>query len=313
MLKENNLGFDVPVLFILFNRPKHAHLVLERLREVKPTRLFVSIDGPRAGVASDAKGVQECLSLLDGIDWQCDVVRLINNRNLGCKVAVSQAISWFFSQVEEGIILEDDCLPDYTFFEYCRTLLHQYSTDCRVMHIGGCNLYEGLKWGEESFFFTNIPHIWGWATWRRAWEKYDVNMRDYISFEQSGSLNDIVLNTGSRRFWRRSFKDVHTGKIDTWDYQWVFAIWLHKGFCITPNQNLVSNIGFDQDATHTTANSDMANIPTIPIDIEKMKFPDEVYLNHDATEYAMNKFFQLPSYLAVKISKIRRIISYILS
>lgn len=307
MLEDNNLGFDVPVLFILFNRPKHAQLVLERLKLIKPTRLFVSVDGPRAKVDADIKGVEECLALLDTIDWQCTVIKLINEKNLGCKIAVSQAITWFFSQVEAGIILEDDCLPDPTFFDYCRTLLHKYAHNSNIMHIGGCNLYEGLRWSEDSYFFTNIPHIWGWATWSRAWEKYNVDIPEYPLFAQSGIIDTITLDVGSRRFWKKSFNAVYEGKIDTWDYQWVFTIWLHKGFCITPNQNLVSNIGFDQDATHTVVDSTMANIPTVPIKVELMKCPNKVEICYDAIEYAMSKFFQAPSWWATKLNRLKRI------
>ncbi|AUD05058.1 nucleotide-diphospho-sugar transferase [Spirosoma pollinicola] len=312
MHNETNLnsdrGFNTPVLLILFNRPKHARQVLEHIRVVKPAQLFVAIDGPRTGVDKDIEGVQQCLDLLDEIDWPCKVVKLIREHNLGCKVAVSQAIDWFFNQVEQGIILEDDCLPDSTFFDFCHTLLKKYASEDKVMHIGGCNLYKGLTWGTDSYFFTSIPHIWGWATWRRAWKQYDVSMKEYAAFEQSGKLNSITSNVGSRRFWKRSFDDVYAGRVDTWDYQWVFTIWRCEGVCITPNQNLVSNIGFDQTATHTTTDSEMANIPTIPMDVKSMRFPDKPELNHEATEFAMGRFFQFPTWWARKFTRLQQLV-----
>lgn len=312
MYKETNLnneqGFDTPVLFILFNRPKHARLVLERIRLVRPAQLFIAIDGPRVGINKDIEGVQQCLQLLNEIDWPCKVVKLVREHNLGCKVAVSQAIDWFFDQVEQGIILEDDCLPDITFFDYCQTLLKKYVDEDKVMHIGGCNLYKGLKWGTDSYFFTNIPHIWGWATWRRAWKKYDVSLQEYPAFEQSGNLKSITSNAGSQRFWKRSFDDVYTGNIDTWDYQWVFTIWRYNGFCITPNQNLISNIGFDQTATHTTTDSEMSKIPIVPMDVRSMKFPDKAELNQEAIDFAMGHFFQFPTWLTRKYTRLRQLI-----
>ncbi|WP_020601970.1 hypothetical protein [Spirosoma spitsbergense] len=309
---ENGQAFDVPVLFILFNRPQHARHVLERLRQIKPAQLFVAIDGPRDGVADDIKNVELCLALLDEIDWPCNVAKLIRDRNLGCKLAVSQAIDWFFLQVEEGIILEDDCLPDITFFDFCRVLLDKYTHDDRVMHIGGCNLYKQNKWGTSSYFFTSIPHIWGWATWRRAWSKYDVNIAEYPNYIKSNEFKKRVLTAGSRRFWERTFEDVFVGRLNTWDFQWVFAVWVNGGLCITPNQNLISNIGFDNTATHTVIATDMANLKTFPILVEKIIFPTKIELNEEATKYAFSEFYQMPSWFSNKFMRLLGIIkSYI--
>lgn len=298
---------EVPILFILFNRPQHARRVLDRLRQVRPTQLYVTIDGPRAGNESDKQGVQECIALLDEIDWPCTVTKLIRDQNLGCKRAVSHAITWFFDQVEAGIILEDDCLPDVTFFDYCRVLLEKYADEPQVMHISGCNLYNGFKWGEDSYFFTNIPHIWGWATWRRAWVNYDVTMAAYPAFKKANGIEKSVRNAGSRVYWKKIFDMVYAGQVDTWDHQWVFTVWRFGGLCVTPNQNLITNIGFGQAATHTKTETEQANLSTIPIDSQSMRFPDKSELNEDAIEYAAANFYQLPSWWSIKFDALRRL------
>jgi hypothetical protein len=304
---NDRLSFDVPILFILFNRPQHARRVLERLRQVRPTQLYVTIDGPRIGNNSDKQGVQDCIALLDEIDWPCTVTKLIRDQNLGCKNAVSQGITWFFDQVEAGIILEDDCLPDITFFDYCRVILEKYADEPKVMHISGCNLYNGLKWGQDSYFFSNIPHIWGWATWRRAWVNYDSTMADYPAFLQAGGIKKAVRNSGARMFWKKVFDVMYSNQFDTWDHQWVFAVWRCGGVCVTPNQNLITNIGFDEAATHTNIKSAHADLQTVPIDTQAMRFPDKIELNEAAIEYASANFYQLPSWWSNKLKALRRL------
>lgn len=305
---ETRYTFDVPILFILFNRPDHARKVLERIRQIQPAQLFVAIDGPRDGVIADIEGVKQCKALLDEIDWPCTVTSLIRDQNLGCRRAVSSAIDWFFKHVETGIILEDDCLPDITFFEFCRVLLRKYADDSKVMHIGGANLYGDLKWGHYSYFFSKTAHIWGWATWRRAWLLYDVDMKDYPVFKKNGGISKVVTYSPSRSYWKSSFDNTYSGVIDTWDYQWLFTIWKNDGVSIIPNQNLISNIGFGEGATHTLENSSFSNLLTVPIEPALMIHPPNVMVNNEAVNYAFAKFYKLPSIFKRKISLIKELL-----
>lgn len=299
----------VPVLLILFNRPNHTRQVLQRLRQVRPESLYVAVDGPRVGHPTDAENVAACKVLVNEIDWPCTVIPLYRQTNLGCKIAVSSAIDWFFQHVEQGIILEDDCLPDETFFDFCRILLKKYADETTVMHIGGTNLYGGLTWGSNSYFFSKVAHVWGWATWRRAWTLYDVAMSDYPAFKDAGGIEQTVTYPPSRSYWRASFDGTYAGGVDTWDYQWVFTIWKHMGLSIIPNQNLITNIGFDEAATHTVGDSEFANLPTNPMDINNLSYPNALALDEEALNYAFERFYQLPSWWRVKLSNLRRRIS----
>lgn len=304
--QENRAVFDVPLLFILFNRPQHARQVLNRVRQIRPATLFVAVDGPRANRPDDQANVQQCIALLNEIDWPCTVTKLIHEQNLGCKRAVSCAIDWFFEHVETGIILEDDCLPDTSFFDFCRVLLHRYADEPKVMHIGGANLYGKHTWSTNTYFFSIIPHIWGWATWRRAWKLYDVAMGDYPQFKRSKELEKRVTHVPSIKYWQSALDGTYSGTIDTWDYQWVYTIWKNQGLCIIPNQNLITNIGFDGTATHTVAESDMANLPTVSIDYRQIKHPGALLVEKEAVNYAFAKFYQLPSWWQTKINNLKR-------
>lgn len=298
---------DVPVLLILFNRPNHVRQLLDRLRAGQPKSLYVAVDGVRMGHPTDMVRVAECIATLDEIDWPCTVHRLIRNQNLGCKLAVSSAIDWFFQQVPEGIILEDDCLPDPTFFSFCADLLTRYRSDERVMHISGANLYQGRTWGDASYFFSPIPHIWGWATWRRAWQHYDVQMTGYPDFEQSGGIERTVPDQDSVHYWKRALSATFGGTINTWDYQWVYAIWRKGGLCITPNHNLITNIGFGKDATHTITVSPFANMPTKAL--PAITHPAGRNIDTAALTYIVRSLYVTPSWFMRKLTRLKQLLS----
>jgi hypothetical protein len=299
------MTFDIPVLLVLFNRPQHARKVLDCIRQAKPSQLFVAVDGPRLNHPTDAERVKECLALLDHIDWPCTVHRLVRTENMGCKLAVSSAITWFFEQVEMGIILEDDCIPDPTFFTYCREVLVRYQDEPTLMHIGGINLQNGRWHGDGSYYFSKICHIWGWATWRRAWNLYDVTMASYPAFKAQNKIADIFDDKRVQRFWTEGFDSVFDGSNDTWDYQWCYAIFIHSGLCTLPNVNLVSNIGFDLDATHTKFyDSKMANKPTKSL--TDFRHPTFFIESQAATKHTLKRFFWKRPWLALKFQGLKR-------
>ena len=259
-----------PVLFIVFNRPELTQRVFACIRESRPAKLFVAADGPRPYRPSEEQLCAEARKVVAQVDWSCEVLSLFRDENLGCRRAVSTAIDWFFTHVPEGIILEDDCLPHPLFFRFCEELLEKYRDDERVMQIGGCNFQDGIKRGDGSYYFSIYNHIWGWASWRRAWKHYDRDMSLWPVLRGT----DWLLNIGSgskafQQYWTTIFDTVHSGKIDTWDYQWTFSCWALSGLTILPARNLVTNVGFGEGATHTKDNGGAhANLP-----LEALEFP----------------------------------------
>jgi hypothetical protein len=237
-----------PVLFLVFRRPELTARVFEAIRGARPARLFVAADGPRPGWPDDAERCARARRAATAVDWPCDLRTLFRERNLGCGVAVSEAIRWFFGQVEEGLVLEDDTLPDASFFPYCAELLEHYRHDTRVMHIAGYNpLEHGC--GDGSYYFSPLMHCWGWATWRRVAAQYDFRMADFPRFKEQGLIRAVFRTRLQQRHFLRIFETYHRGAINNWDQQWLYMIVSRHGLCINPAVNLVRNIGFGVDST----------------------------------------------------------------
>ncbi len=261
-------SLKVPVLFLIFNRPDTTQVVFNEIRKAKPKLLFIAADGPRKDHPEDIVLCQKARETVDHVDWDCTIMTLFRDENLGCKIGVSSAIDWFFSKVDEGIILEDDCLPDQSFFPFCQELLEKYRDDERIMMISGDNFQFGRNVTNNSYYFSRYFHIWGWATWKRAWKHYDVDIKAWPEIRQNGSLRNILSENKVVKYWESIFNSVYNGLINTWDYQWVFSCWIQGGLSIIPNQNLVSNIGFDANGTHTHGDSIFSKMP-----VKNMKFP----------------------------------------
>lgn len=240
-----------PVLFLLFNRPDLTQRVFEQIRAARPARLYIAADGPREGNAADVELCRQARAVAEQVDWPCTCQTLFRERNLGCKEAVASAITWFFEQETEGIILEDDCLPNSSFFRFCDTLLEKYRHDERVRIITGTNLQMGRQWGKASYYFSQYSNIWGWASWRRVWERYDPELRPYTQEEAAEHIRKVFDDPFLIKEWEKIFADLKAGKIDTWDYQLNLITFFENGLCATPNVNLISNIGFREDGTHT--------------------------------------------------------------
>lgn len=241
-----------PVLFLNFNRPEHTRRAFEQIRRAQPARLYVHIDGPRSSRAADRQLCDEVAHTFSSVDWPCQLNILQQNENLGCRRAVSTALAWFFSYEVEGIILEDDIIPSSTFFSYCEELLERYREDPRVFMISGCNMVGAGRGSEVSYLFSQYMFIWGWATWRRSWERYDVDMAAWRNGVAPKMLKTRFRDKLSQwYYWQNIFTKTCSGIIDTWDYQWLLSGWLSEAVGIFPTTNLVENIGFGGDATHT--------------------------------------------------------------
>lgn len=239
-----------PILFLVFNRPQFTREVFARIREARPERLYIAADGPRPNIPGEAEICQAARNAASEVDWPCEVRTLFRDDNLGCRYAVSQAIDWFFGMEPEGIIIEDDCLPDLSFFRFCDSLLEHYRDDERVMAINGANKLSPQV-QHSSYFFSRHCHVWGWATWRRAWKYYDVEMRSWPKFLEAGGLQAWASGEKDfERYWELIYTKTYEG-FDTWDYQWMYACWSQGGLICRPYRNLVTNIGFGAGATHT--------------------------------------------------------------
>lgn len=244
-----------PVLFVIFNRPEVTQKVFNAIRKAKPKKLFVSADGPRKNRADDVEKCARTRAIVDMVDWECEVYRHFSESNLGCKIAVSSAINWFFDNVEEGIILEDDCLPGQSFFLFCQELLKRYRGDERIMQISGNNYLFGRKNIRESYYFSKLNDIWGWATWKRAWKYYDISMKDFPRFKEERQIDNYLNNKAMRNWLMSYFEESYNGKGSVWSSQWSYAICKQNGLIIVPSVNLVSNLGFCEGGTHVTTNS----------------------------------------------------------
>lgn len=234
--------FPIPILLIVFNRPETSYRVFERIREQRPLYLYLASDGPRQAVAGEKEIIEDLRAeLLRRIDWDCTVNTLFREDNLGCGKGPAEAISWFFSHVEKGIILEDDILPHPSFFPFMQEVLNKYEDCPDVLHITGQNFQFGYQRGKGSYYFSRFPLIWGWGTWKRAWRLFDFDLHT-ISFQD---IADMPLTH------QKNFQVVKSGDTSIWDYQWTFSVWKQKGRCIVPQVNLIENLGFGGKATHT--------------------------------------------------------------
>lgn len=288
-----------PVLFIVFNRPDTTARVFEAIRQARPPRLYIAADGARASRPDEAPLCEETRRIASAVDWPCEVKTLFRSENLGCKMAVSGAIEWFFEHEEQGVILEDDCLPDPSFFAYCDAMLDHYKDDPRVMCVSGDNfLPADVKQGlRDSYYFSAFVHIWGWASWRRAWRGYDVTMSKWTPELGEQLLKKVFPDHAPlRRIWMNTFSKTAAGQIGTWDYQWVFHCWMAGGLSCMPAHNLISNIGFDERATHTTESGhSQANLPTHALAMP-LKHPAAVARNLEADRWSANNLYPVARY-----------------
>lgn len=283
-----------PVLLLIFNRPESTQQVFTKIRQAAPTKLFVAADGPRDNRPEDQALCTQTRQIIDQIDWPCEVKTLFRDKNLGCGVAPSEAITWFFSHVDQGIILEDDCVPHESFFHFCEAMLDYYKNDTRVMHIGGTSNNCSR---DNSYYFTRIPRIWGWATWARAWKAYDFHMKSLPKFEKNQEIKNIFPQEILQITWGSTFKKVYkqAHKNPTvWDFQWTYTVLSQHGLCITPTKNLICNIGFNEHATHTTqCDPLLGNQTTEALDIEKLAHPAFILPNKQDEMWMMKHVFQI--------------------
>ena len=282
---------NTPVLFLIFNRPDLTEFVFNKIRKIRPKRLYIAADGPRNNIQEDIETCNAARKIATNVNWDCEVKTFLRDTNIGCGLAVSGAVSWFFQNEESGIILEDDCVPSESFFLFCQELLLKYKGNERIMHINGNNfnipISRLLKHKDSSsYYFGSFAQVWGWASWRRAWEKYDFKINTWANRKVRRTFITKFPSVGAYLERYLDFNLVYEGKIDTWDFQWQYAILLNDGFVIIPKANLVSNIGYGSDSAHMKVfDKNRNNLETKNIDfplkhpllISKMKKLDYLY------------------------------------
>ncbi len=241
-----------PVLLTVFNRPHETRQVLARLKEVRPPKVFIAADGPREEKAEDQHLCAEVRRLVaQEITWPAAVATDFSPQNLGLRRRMASAISWVLSKEEQVIVLEDDCLPDPTFFRFCTELLDAYSDDSQVGVVTGDNFQrEGFQC-DASYYFSRYPHCWGWATWRRSWEFYDDEMLDWPAVRDTGWLKTLFPHPLEELYWRKIFDETYKNNIPSWAYRWTYSCWRHDLLTATPARNLVTNIGTGAAASNT--------------------------------------------------------------
>lgn len=264
---------NTPILLLAFNRPDKTAMIFERIRNQRPCNLYISIDGPRN--SKDRYLCEQVKEIVNNIDWPCMVKYKINEINLGCGKAVSTGIDWFFQEVEQGIILEDDILPSEDFFRFCECLLERYKANQDVLMISGYNSNYSQGNTEFNYFFSKYPLIWGWATWRDRWKQYDFLIRDWPNCKTS-ILSYFTDNLIKKVYIKLLFDRLYSGQIDTWDYQFLFLSLRKRMSCIVPMLTLTENIGFDESGTHTTKhNKKLVKVESMVLGVE-IKHPQSV-------------------------------------
>jgi hypothetical protein len=262
-------SLSTPVVFVVFNRPKSTQIVFNAIAQAKPAHLLIVADGPRRGIADETERCQEVREIVHKVDWPCEVHTNFASENLGCQERIISGLNWAFSCVEEAIILEDDCLPHPTFFPFCHELLARYRHDSRVAMISGDSFVERHVKSNSSYYFSQTSHIWGWATWRSAWQRYDRRLERWPEIKAANLLYEIFSDPRIIANWTRIFDRMHAGTgPNTWDYQWTYTTLTNNALSIVPRVNLVENIGFESTATHITAGN-----RKISIRAKAMEFP----------------------------------------
>jgi hypothetical protein len=278
----NSAPCATPILVIAYRRADTTRQVIDALRKVRPTHLYIACNAPNPARSAEAAKCDEVRELFDQIDWPCQQTRLFRDVHLSARDSISGAISWFFQNVERGIILEDDCVPSASFFRFTEELLSRYADDKRIGMISGDNFQFGHPRGQASYYFSRYNHIWGWATWRDRWADYDLQMKSWPSHRKQ--ILASLPHPLQRWYWGWILDRSHAGQIDTWDYQWIYSNWYQNRVSIIPQVNMVSNIGFGNMANHTHQLTRDANIPADEISFPLIH-PDSFIPCREADQY----------------------------
>ena len=301
-----------PVAFIIFKRPDTTEQVFELIRQAKPPKLFVIADGPRADRPGEAEKCKAARAIIEQVDWECEVIKNYSDTNLGCVKRVSSGLDWVFSNVEEAIILEDDCVVHPTFFHFCEELLERYRYDNRVMSISAQNVQLGNKRTQYSYYFSRYHHGWGWATWRRAWQHFDFDMKLWQEVKSTNLLQDILMDSQATKYWTEILQETYDMYVNSWASRWLLTCWLQSGLSIIPNVNMVYNIGFGADSTHTKVKENKTvDMPVVAVEFP-LKHPPFVIRNCQADNFTQRVAYEGGRFKQLKLSS-KKIIKKVLN
>ena len=303
-----NSEFNTPILLLVFNRPRETKFVFEHIRAIRAPKLFIACDGPREGNDDDVKDIAEVMSIVKNIDWECECKYLFRDKNLGCGKAVLGAFTWFFSEVERGIILEDDCIPNLSFFKFCQEMLFRYENNDSIMVISGTNIMSDFV-STSDYAYSSFPIMWGWATWKKAWEKFDLEMKDWPSVTKNTNLITHGIYKWRKHpvfieYFMNTYKKVNQKDL-AWDHQWIFSNWLNNGLTVVSSKNLIHNIGFGEKSNSTKEdNLNRENLGSY-FSYPPYVSPKTIAVNEELDLYISKKWFQATWFYYFKIILLR--------
>ena len=284
------MQFNIPIAYFIFNRPDCTKKSFSIIRDQKPKKLLIISDGPRSENLDDKKKCKECLEIVSQIDWPCDIKTNYSDINLGMKERNITGLNWAFSIEEELLILEDDNLPTNEFFKFVEEIVPIYRNNEKIFQITGVNWQDGNFRGDGSYYFSKYNNLWGWVTWRRNWKKYDVKISAWPDYKKSDNWKKKCPNNIERYYWEKLFDEFYSKEINSWAYAWLFSAFYNNRLTITPNVNLVKNVGLHGDGTHEFKNKNSLMKP-----YGKIKFPiihpKYIEENFRADEYTFNNIF----------------------
>lgn len=294
-----------PVAFLIFKRPEVTEKVFQAISQAKPPKLLVVADGPRHDRPGESEKCAATRAIIDRVDWDCEVLKNYSDVNLGCKQRVSSGLNWVFDTVEEAIILEDDCLPDPTFFQYCEELLNKYRDDKRIMTICGTNTLIEWQSDIQSYHFAYFSSLWGWASWKRAWQYYDIEMKLWLNPQVQNRIRDVIANHQQYLKIKQFFDSAYSDRVDTWGYRWHFTRLSQSGLSIVPSVNLVSNFGATEGAAHAIETHPTHNLLVSPMSFP-LKHPPVVAVDREADRRHYQKSWtrSLPERISRKIQRL---------
>lgn len=280
---------NIPVLLLIYNRPEYTKKSIANLRKIKPKKIYIFCDGPK-----NEQDKHLCLKTIDEtqkIDWKCTIKRKFLKKNLGCKDGVSLGISWFFKTNSKGIILEDDCIPNKSFFQFCEKMFHFYNNSKIVGCITGDNFLSSKFKFKDGYYFSKYANCWGWATWKRSWNLYKKNINFWPNYKKSKSWKDNFLTNYERKYWNLIFDECYKGKLDSWAYSWTLCLWKNRLLTVTPSKNLVKNIGLSTSRKKLFTLSSTA-YKTENLNIKKIKFNNNLKIDQKADSFVFDKHFK---------------------
>ena len=281
---------NTPILFLIFNRPSTTVRVFAQIKKMKPSRLYIASDGPR--FLEEKAICAQVRDIATDVDWDCSVITLFRDENLGCGRAISEAISWFFEHEPEGIILEDDCLPADSFFGFCSVMLERYRNDERIGHINGSNYQNGIIRGDGSYYFSTLTHVWGWAGWRRVWKDYQLRPESYAKFENMRYIEQLPAHSLYKDIWLHYFRIHCFGTANAWGYQYSYLNLINHRLTVIPNSNLITNIGCADNPTHFIQDHPLADVPLC--EMEEIVHPSFFVADIEADIHTQNKEYRIP-------------------